>query len=96
MLLVAAETVSRTAIGSMFYMIANGWGVLNFDYDPLEATNCAKFLAIAYLCHSSYFVTVGPWSVHLYIRAILILFYLGAGYKVYRRTSKSFTTVTRL
>ena len=61
MLLVAAETVNRTAIASMFYMIGKGWGILNFDYDPLEATNCAKFLAIAYLCHSSYFVTVGPW-----------------------------------
>ena len=96
MLLVAAETVSRTAIATMFYMIANGWGVLNFDYDPLEAVNSAKFIAIAYLCHSSYFVTEGPWSVHLYLRAILILFYIGASYKIIRRTSESFSTLKRL
>ena len=68
MLLVAAETVSRTAIGCFFYLIANGWGVLCFDFDPLQATNCAKFLGIAYICHSSYFVTFGATTVHTYIR----------------------------
>ena len=89
MLLVAVETVSRTAISCFFYLIANGWGVMRFDYDPLEATNAAKFLGIAYLCHSAYFVTVGTWRVHLYIRAILILFYLFTCQKVLSRSVKN-------
>ena len=57
MLLVAAETVNRTAIACFFYLIANGWGILHFDFDPLQATSCAKFLGLAYICHSSYYVT---------------------------------------
>ena len=35
MLIVAAETVNRTCIACFFYLIANGWGVLRFDFDPL-------------------------------------------------------------
>jgi len=95
MLLVATETVSRTAIACFFYLIANGWGILRFDYDPLEATNCAKFLGIAYLCHSSYFVTVGSWRVHLYIRGVLILFYLVTCLKIIRRTLRNQMTLKR-
>jgi len=88
MLLVAAETVCRTAISCFFYLIANGWGVMRFDYDPLQATNCARFLGLAYLCHSAYFVTTGPFSIHLYLRAVLVVFYIYAALKVARATVK--------
>ena len=95
MLLVASETLSRTAIACFFYLIANGWGVLNFDYDPIEAINCAKFLGLAYLCHSAYFITVGAWTMHLYIRAILIIFYVANTYKIAKRTSTSLSLLSR-
>ena len=53
-----------------------GWGTLRFDMDPLEAMNCAKFMLLAYITHSSYFVTVGADTVHMYLRVSLDWLYL--------------------
>ena len=93
MFLVAAETVNRTAIACFFYLIATGWGVLRFDYDPLQATNCARFLGVAYLCHSAYLVTAGAFTVHLYLRGAVILFYVISAFNIVRKTGKSLATL---
>ena len=59
MLLVGVETIERTAISCFFYLTAAGWGVMWVDYDPFMSASGAKFLGVAYICHSAYFITVG-------------------------------------
>ena len=83
MLLVAAETVSRTCIATLLFLIANvsacflpyssssvlqGWDTMRFYFEPEEATQVAKCLGIAYICHSAYFVTIDAVSMHVTIR----------------------------
>ena len=94
MLLVASETLNRTAISCFMYLIAHGWGTLAFDLDPLQAFDCAKFLGLAYICHSFYFMTFGAFIVHVYVRYILMIFYMGVIYKLVGVTLKSEATVT--
>ena len=86
MLSVASETVIRTTIGAFFFLVSKGWGTLHFDFDPLQATNCAKFLGAAYIVHSSYFVTVGADTAHTYIRFAVIAFYVCLIYLVVKAT----------
>ena len=93
MLLVASETVNRTAISCFFYLIANGWGILHFDFDPMHATNVARFLGLAYISHSSYFVTFGAFTVHRYIRFILIAFYSYLAYKFTETTRRKLNLI---
>ena len=87
MLLLATETVSRTAIAAIFYLIATvstkflltrskGWGTLRFYFDADEATKTAKILGVAYLSHSAFFVTTDVIELHNAIRYFLIVFYL--------------------
>ena len=75
MLLLATETVSRTAISAIFYCIATGQGTLRFYFDADDATKTAKILGIAYLSHSAFFVTTDVMELHNMIRYFLIAFY---------------------
>lgn len=41
---------------------------MRFYFEPEEATQVAKCLGIAYICHSAYFVTIDAVSMHFIIR----------------------------
>ena len=79
MLLVAAETINRTCIATLLYLIANvslhhfltitqGWDTMRFYFEPDEATRVAKCLGLAYISHSAFFVTVDAASMHFVLR----------------------------
>lgn len=105
MLLLATETVSRTAIAALFYLIAavsnfvkekfisfvkiQGWGTLRFDFDVDEATKTAKILGIAYLSHSAFFVTTDVIELHNVIRYFLVGFYALLALSLFYESRKS-------
>ena len=80
MLLVAAETIHRTCIATILYLISNvststklkkcvqGWDIMRFYFEPEEASRVAKCLGVAYVCHSAYFVTIDAVSMHYVLR----------------------------
>jgi len=76
MLLLACETVCRTCMATVIYMIAAGWGTLRFFFDSEEATKTAKILGCSYLTHSAFFVTMDIPPLHAAMRNTLIAFYV--------------------
>ena len=68
MLLIACETVFRTGVLAVLYIVATGWDTMKFNFSNRQALNASKCLGIAYVFHSAYFITTDADGLHNIIR----------------------------
>lgn len=62
-------------------------------FESNEATSTAKVLGIAYVAHSSYFITIGTDTLHYVLRYILMVFYAVVLYCMVRSCIRNISTI---
>jgi hypothetical protein len=95
MLQLASETVNRTGIMTIYYLVASGWETMRDYFEHFEAGSTAKVLGLAYICHSSYFITIGTTTLHEVAKYCLLTFYAIMLYKSCSNIIKNILTINK-